>query len=282
MDAKAAPSLDAFVQLAFCLEGRDKLSKLLQYGSRALAFYVLSADPKSDVGRRLSALYKTMQQSRKAFRLGKSLTYYQKLRALSGKKGLSEAQRYLQFVQNVGMLGYFVTDNLAFASKAQVLRLDADELARRGGIMWFCANVAGFFTAMDNLNADVEKEKCVRDILASEDDAARVDALNKQLDALRGGRVKKLLAVLKVACDLVVSSNTSGVRLAERITGSKLHDGIIGSVGCVSAAIVLYNTWPNAPKPALPPSEKVEPKKESKIQETEAKSEETEDKTETK
>ncbi|POM79767.1 Hypothetical protein PHPALM_2488 [Phytophthora palmivora] len=257
MESKAPLSLDAFIKLAFCLEGRDKLSKMLQYGSRALAFYVLSADPKSDVGQRLHALYKVMQQSRKAFRLGKSVTYYKKLQTLSGNKSLSEGQRYLQFIQNVGMLGYFITDNMAFASKAKVFRFDAEELSRRGGIMWFCANVAGFFNAVDNLNADVEKEKCVRDILASEEDATRVEALQNQLETLRSGRFKKLLAVLKVTCDLIVSSNTSGVRLSERITGTKLHDGIIGSVGCVSAAVVLYNTWPSAPK-TLPKAEKVE------------------------
>ncbi|KAF1785441.1 hypothetical protein GQ600_27493 [Phytophthora cactorum] len=50
-----------------------------------------------------------------------------------------------------------------------------------------------------------------------------------------------------------------------------MHDGIIGSVGCVSAAVVLYNTWPSAPKKVLPPSEtKEETKTEGK---TETKSE---------
>ncbi|KAG7384924.1 Peroxisomal membrane protein PMP27 [Phytophthora boehmeriae] len=262
MTEKAPISLDAFIKLAFCLEGRDKLSKMLQYGSRALAFYILSADPKSDVGQRLHALFKVMQQSRKAFRLGKSVTYVKKLQTLSSNKAVPEWQKYLQFIQNVGMLGYFFTDNVAFACKAKVLRFDPEELSRRGGAMWFCANLAGFFSAVDNLNADVEKEKCVRDILASEDDASRVEVLQNQLEALRSGRFKKLLAVLKVTCDLIVSSNTGGVRLAERITGTKLHDGIIGSVGCVSAAVVLYNTWPSAPKKALPPSEKTEEKKE--------------------
>ena len=236
---------------------------MLQYGSRALAFYVLSANPKSDIGQRLHALYKVMQQSRKAFRLGKSITYYKKLQTLSQNKSLSEEQKYLQWMQNVGMLGYFITDNLVFASKAKVLRFDADEISCRGGILWFCANVAGFFQAVDNLNADVEKEKCVRDILASEDDVVRVETLQGQLDVLRSGRFKKLLAVLKVTCDLIVSSNTAGVRLSERIAGTKLHDGIIGSAGVVSAAVVLYSTWPSAPKNGLHFKEKTEIKMEA-------------------
>ncbi|TDH66088.1 hypothetical protein CCR75_005227 [Bremia lactucae] len=248
MDAKAPVSLDTFIKLAFCLEGRDKLSKLLQYGSRALAFYILASDPKSDLGQRLHALYKVMQQSRKAFRLGKSITYYQKIQTLSNTKNLTETQRSLQILQNLGMLGYFITDNVAFASTAKVLPLDAQKLARYGGILWFGANVAGFFNAVDSLNADVEKEKCVRDILTTEDDAARIKTLQMELETLQNGRLKKLLVVLKVTCDLVVSSNTGSVRLAERITGTKLHDGIIGSIGCVSAAVVLYNTWLNAAK----------------------------------
>ncbi|KAL8000387.1 putative peroxisomal biogenesis factor 11 [Plasmopara halstedii] len=190
-------NLDAFITLAFSLEGRDKLSKILQYGSRALAFYILSADPKSDVGQRLHALYQVMQQSRKAFRLGKSITYYKKLQILSCNKSLNETQRYLQFVQNFGMLGYFLTDNVAFASKAKVLRFDANEVARRGGIMWFTANIAGFYNALDSLNADMEKEKCVRDILISEEDSARIEMLQNQLETIQKDRFKNGLQCLK-------------------------------------------------------------------------------------
>ena len=169
------------------------------------------------------------------------------------------------------MLGYFITDNMAFASKAKVLHFDADKLAYRGGIMWFCANLAGFFNAVDNLIADMEKEKCVRDILASEEDTTRVETLQNQLEALRSGRCKQLLAVLKVTCDLIVSSNTTGVRLSERITGAKLNDGVIGVVGCVSAMVVLYNTWPNVVKETF---QKTETRMETKIEDkTEAKDE---------
>lgn len=146
------------------------------------------------------------------------------------------------------MFGFFVYDNMAFLGKAKIARFDADEAAKRGGALWFCANVCGFLLAVHNLNADVEKEKAVRDVMAAEEDPARKFELQKQLDALQSGRVKKFLAVLKVTCDLVVSSNTAGVRLAERIWGAKLHDGIIGPVGCVSALVVLFNTWPSAPK----------------------------------
>lgn len=140
---------------------------------------------------------------------------------------------------------------MVFASKAKVINFNADEASKRGGVLWFCANIAGFALAISNLQADVDQEKRVRDVLKSEDDPVRIAELQAQLDALEQSRLKKFLAVLKVTCDLIVSSNTSGIRLAERITGTKLHDGIVGSVGCISALTVLYNTWPNAPKKAI-------------------------------
>lgn len=97
--------------------------------------------------------------------------------------------------------------------------------------------------------------------MASEEDPARIQTLQEQLDALERSRLKKFLAVLKVTCDLVVSSNTSGIRLAERVIGKKLHDGIVGAVGSVSALIVLYNTWPTvkskAPVAAIEPAKSV-------------------------
>lgn len=53
---------------------------------------------------RLSNLYKTSQTSRKAFRLGKSVTYYKKLQSLVDNKSLTPWQRYLQYIQNTGMV----------------------------------------------------------------------------------------------------------------------------------------------------------------------------------
>ncbi|TMW59531.1 hypothetical protein Poli38472_004600 [Pythium oligandrum] len=248
MQVKAPFTSDTAIKVAFSLEGRDKINKIVQYGTRALAFYILSVDPKSDVGKRFSELYKVMQQARKGFRLGKSATFYKKAIQAMDNKTLSPYHKYLQLLQNWGMVGFFVYDNMVFFSKAKFIAFDADEAAKRGGVLWFFANIAGFLLAMDKLNADVEKEKCILDVLKTEEDPARVESLRSQLEHLQHDRFTKFLSVVKVTCDLVVSSNTSGIRLPERIWGNKLHDGIIGSVGCVSAAIVLYNTWPSVAK----------------------------------
>lgn len=127
---------------------------------------------------RLSNLYKASQQSRKAFRLGKSVTYVKKIqKTFDDDKTLSPWQRYLSFIQNTGMVikqflpffsfsfslspwltlyvqfGFFIYDNVVFISRAKVYEFDVEEAGKRGGILWFCANIAGFILAMNNLNA---------------------------------------------------------------------------------------------------------------------------------
>ncbi|RQM30548.1 hypothetical protein B5M09_000254 [Aphanomyces astaci] len=128
----AQNNMQPFLDLVGHLEGRDKLTKLCQYSSRGLAFVILTADPKSVLGQRLSALYKATQAARKCFRIGKSIMYFPKIDA----------------------------------------------------------------------------------------------TLNN-----------------KVTCDLVVSANTAGVRIPERLLGKKLNDGIIGVLGCISASVFLHSLW---------------------------------------
>lgn len=51
------------------------------------------------------------------------------------------------------MFGFFIYDNMVFFSKAKVIGFNADEASKRGGILWFFANIAGFILAINNLNA---------------------------------------------------------------------------------------------------------------------------------
>jgi hypothetical protein len=42
---------------------------------------------------------------------------------------------------------------MVFFSKAKFIHFDADEASKRGGVLWFAANVAGFMLALNTLNA---------------------------------------------------------------------------------------------------------------------------------
>ena len=90
-------------------------------------------------------------------------------------------------------------------------------MSRRGGVFWFSANICAVILALKAL-----QEKKAND-----------------------SKLKKVLALVKSACDIIISSNNAAINLPETIAGSKLNDGVIGALGCVSASIVLYNTWPD-------------------------------------
>jgi len=73
-------SLSNWAALSLTLDGRDKLTKTLQYLCRLLAWWYSGSPTCQDVP--FSNLYKSLGNSRKAFRLGRFLVEFQKLREL--------------------------------------------------------------------------------------------------------------------------------------------------------------------------------------------------------
>lgn len=143
------------------------------------------------------------------------------------------------------MAGYLLYDNMIFFSRAKVFQFDTAEASKRGGVLWFIANIAAVILASTALKKDYEMESYYKSVLSSTKDNEQVAQYKAKLAKIRKTRAKKVLGVIKSTCDFLVSSNSSGVRLAERLTGAKFHDGIVGGLGSISASIVLYNTWPD-------------------------------------
>jgi hypothetical protein len=104
MGDKAPLTVDNALQVAFNLEGRDKINKVVQYGSRAVAFYLLAGDPKSSLGQRFAELYKVSQQGRKFFRIGKSMPLAKKGLQIMDDKSVSPGTKYLQLINTWGLV----------------------------------------------------------------------------------------------------------------------------------------------------------------------------------
>ena len=50
-------------------QGRDKFNKVIQYGSKLVAFYLLTADPKSEYGAKFNKMFAFTRDCRKILRL---------------------------------------------------------------------------------------------------------------------------------------------------------------------------------------------------------------------
>jgi hypothetical protein len=73
----SAWELQSWVSMALTLDGRDKITKFLQYVARLLAWWLAGTTQ----AQRFTSLKTSITTSRKAFRLGRTLIEYQKLRS---------------------------------------------------------------------------------------------------------------------------------------------------------------------------------------------------------
>jgi hypothetical protein len=74
---ESAFQLDPWIALSLTLDGRDKITKVLQYSARFLAWWLAGRQAE-----RFQALKTSLTVSRKAYRLGRALVEYYKLRSL--------------------------------------------------------------------------------------------------------------------------------------------------------------------------------------------------------
>lgn len=73
-------SLQSWIALSLTLDGRDKITKLVQYGARFMAWWLTNSDSANS--QRFMELYQSVAKSRKAFRLGRSVIEIDKLRSM--------------------------------------------------------------------------------------------------------------------------------------------------------------------------------------------------------
>ena len=72
------------------------------------------------------------------------------------------------------------------------------------------------------------------------------DAAKAHLKSVKEKQFLITLDLIKSCCDVLVFSNNPGVDLWEKYRGSKLHEVVHCIGGMISAAVVMYNSYPNA------------------------------------
>lgn len=200
-------------------EGRDKLAKFMQFGSKFLAYYIMTKDPKNERAQKLMAFDKNIGMARKGLRLGKSVEPFQKLIVTMGSEA-APLDMALEAVSCIGMFFRWGYDNLSFLEKAKVLPAGNYSLTSN---QWrVMAGVAYVISAIRELiKCQVAAEK------AAMDDKASAHALNKRLEA-------SLQLIAKV-CDLINALHGANMY--------KTNEGLQGLAGATNAFIALRKSW---------------------------------------
>jgi len=238
-------------------DGRDKFTKLIQYCSRLLAWWLVGT-----ARLRANSLKISLTTSRKAFRLGRSVIELQRLSDQGvlewflskscDKNGKEPGWKKLGVaLKTLGLMGFWAFDNVSFLTGAGVLddysqheksvRLQrrqqlasqASALANRS---YFVGSVAGLIT---NWRCYREHRQKMHQLLLEE------AASPKELEEAKQEQFVLFLALLKSICDTLVFSNNPGLDFWVKSRGTKMHEGVHCLAGLISACSVLYNKYPN-------------------------------------
>lgn len=270
IERKANPlQLQSWCQLLLTLDGRDKVTKLLQYWSRLLAWWLVSGSAGQ---KRADSLKASLTNSRKAFRLGRSLLEMQKLSdqgvwewflgsvssyssSNSGKE--NPAWKVLgNALKTIGLLGFWAFDNASFLTgsgvvddfsihepklrvqKRQQLAASCSKLANRS---YFVGGLAGLVVSWRSY---LEHREKLRQLLIHQDPDDHDE--EKVIRKAKQEQFVLFLALVKSCCDVLAFSNNPGVDIWTKVRGKKMHEGVHCLAGLLSASTVLYNKYPDA------------------------------------
>jgi len=231
--------LAAFLSILDSTNGRDKVSKIIQYGAKVLAAHLVNNPANKPFADQLSKLDKATGSARKLWRLGKHVPFLLKAKDVV-VKGSFGPNEFLSLGQNLGMMNYFLFDNIGtcihtyrlpglifymclvwLARVGFLVGLDDQKFAKYSFLGWFAGLVCAIVTDL----------LALAKYLTAQNQSQSPEWHQQQ-------RIKFALNFIKNFGDLCVAM--SGAKLA---TFSEIFIGIAGSA---SGWIGLYEAWPAA------------------------------------
>lgn len=214
-------------------EGRDKLCKALQYGSRALKDILQNPVARS----KLNGLFIACRDARKIFRLGKSVHEYRAIVETLGNIILDRTGITLHVLARLAYFFYWIFDNLQILGTIKVLERDTVKLSRAAMTAWLIGILLTLVKLVRDLMVNkVKMAKC----LAST--AGFSQTGKSSLGALEKERTLIYLNVLKNLGDFLPAANGAG--LTKMLFQKTISEKWVGLGGLLSALISCYQAWP--------------------------------------
>ena len=218
-------TLGNYIKLGTNLSGRDKLMRLVQYGSKAAIFHL---GEKSESGAKLQALQKALGLHRKAFKLGMFLDEAQKfIEALTAPK-LEDLDRLLTLVQRLAMTLFVIYDNILYLTEIKVTSaFDKASVKMKSYQFRFIAAVCSLIQVV----LAVSKQQDVVDGLAA--GGAKTPEATEKLTKAREKQGLNVWKLTKNGMDFLTYANSAEVLKA--FVGKSFDDGTAGVVGAISS-----------------------------------------------
>lgn len=220
--------VSSIIKLTEKTSGRDKLCRLVQYGSK-FVYWVLEQESLSpELVTRLKALESSISTARKLFRLGTSFTQF---RAALDTIHMHDAMlRFLVTLTKLNRGFYLLIDHLVWANRMNLLTIDSQYWSRRSNQFWLLALFLGLLRDLYELLRawSAERERM------------------RQYQSYESVSMKAVCSVLRnnpATCVDVVKNCGDFLIPFSRLDLLYLPGGIVGLLGVVSSVAGLVATY---------------------------------------
>jgi len=236
------PHVLLFLEWLKKTDGRDKLYRLIAYGSKIPIHILKQNGGDKDTIQRLTKGASAVGQTRKLMRMFRSLEYTQEfLKAFLVK---DEFERYSGLLKNFLLAVWMVADHIQWLNKAGYLKLtDTKKLDEIHSKAWFYGLFFGILLSAYKLKAVVEQLTTARHSLRvaeSNDSKDGKATASGKLRELEGKQFKTAQGLAKSLLDIIIP--------AARLEWLPVSDGVVGLAGTITSVMGIYDTWPAAKK----------------------------------
>jgi len=205
--------------------GRDKVVRTIQYGSRFLTWY-LAKHSYSDASKKFVGLENASSMARKLFRLAKSIAHFQ-----TALKTVSEENDVLVkitvVIQQLSLGLWLLYDHVIWAGKLNLIKSDRmPTYTRRANIFWLIAMLMGI---VKSLYLAQQNQMAISAQLSSKSDAVA---------SLRKKHTEIMLEFFRNLFDVPIP-----LTALNQSVGALIPSGIVGLFGTGTSLIGIYQAW---------------------------------------
>jgi len=260
-------------------DGRDKVAKFIQYGSRYANHRLQINKARSGWVSVFPKAETAASSGRKLFRLGKSINFLARILKNNEKNA---TLRRISIAGDLGLVWYFIFDNISFLSSLGVFRYQPPTVTRIGALLlfpsqlhlfpsqlhtfsWRFIGALGWFVSLVCAIALDSRQMLLERIAQSrlaerqnqllsklsvihtgDSDADGVKAVETELVVVRQGLRNSHVKMQALLLNQI--KNWADLQIARSLAFPKFKSspGVLGVCGVISALVGAYQVWPTS------------------------------------
>ena len=206
--------------------GRDKLVRTVQYFCKFYGWYAFEYLQNKDWKTRLASVESNLSLGRKAFRWGKSLSFFNNLLKAVKDPKMDMVTKSTSIVANFCLGIWMLYDHLIWAGKTKLIKdLDLKSISYRACALW----ITGLFLNIIKTAYALQK---------NHQKALKQPNQDRALETISEQQFDLSLDLVRTCLDVTIPLNTLSPSFSERVPS-----GVLGVLGLVSSLIGIFQVW---------------------------------------